>query len=179
MQIRPASPADAPALADLGERLWRETYTGLIPSSNLELHLAETFGLVQQTGELMDPANWTLVVDVDGVPHGYSLLRAHGPKMATAQVPFERPLEVVRFYVDRSLHGRGAAQVLMAEVLARAEAAGHDGVWLQVWEQNPRAIRFYAKAGFLDAGDATYRIGEQVDRDRLLVHSFMARPLRP
>ncbi len=175
MQIRPATPADATTLALLGERLWRETYTGLIPQSNLELHLAATFGLVQQTAELVDPANWTLVVEVDGVLLGYALLRAHGPKTATPQVPFERPLEVVRFYVDRTLHGRGTAQVLMAEVLARAEAAGHDGVWLQVWEQNPRAIRFYAKAGFLDAGDATYRIGEQVDRDRLLVHTLMTR----
>ena len=118
-----------------------------------------------------------LVVEVDGVPLGYALLRAHGPKAATPQVPFERPLEVVRFYVDPTLHGHGAAQALMAEVLARAEAAGHDGVWLQVWEQNPRAIRFYAKAGFIDAGDATYRIGEQVDRDRLLVHTLMARGL--
>ena len=177
MQIRPATPADAQVLADLGERLWRETYTGLIPQSNLELHLAGTFGLVQQTGELVDPANWMLVIEVDGALLGYALLRAHGPKITTPAVPFERPLEVVRFYMDRTLHGRGAAQVLMAEVLARAEAAGHDGVWLQVWEQNPRAIRFYAKAGFIDAGDATYRIGEQVDRDRLLVHTLMSRSL--
>jgi len=170
MQIRSALPTEAQALALLGERLWRETYTGLIPQANLELHLAGTFGLVQQTGELVDPANWMLVLEVDGALLSYALLRAHGPKEATPAVPFQRPLEVVRFYVDRSLHGQGAAQALMAEVLARAAAAGHDGVWLQVWEQNPRAIRFYAKAGFIDAGDATYRIGHQVDRDRLLVH---------
>jgi ribosomal protein S18 acetylase RimI-like enzyme len=50
-------------------------------------------------------------------------------------------------------------------------------VWLQVWEQNPRAIRFYAKAGFMDAGDASFRIGEQVDRDRLLVHALMTRSM--
>jgi ribosomal protein S18 acetylase RimI-like enzyme len=50
-------------------------------------------------------------------------------------------------------------------------------VWLQVWEQNPRALRFYAKAGFTDAGGATYRIGHQVDRDRLLVHALLARSI--
>ncbi|MFN7959327.1 MAG: GNAT family N-acetyltransferase [Holophagaceae bacterium] len=172
MLIRPALPADAEALASLGERLWRETYTGLIPAPNLDLHLAETFGLVQQTGELLDPASWFLVIEVEGVFLGYALLRAHGPKAPGPGVPFDRPLEVARFYVDRTLHGRGAAQALMAEVLARAAAAGHDGVWLQVWEQNPRAIRFYAKAGFTDAGEATFRIGKQVDRDRLLVQAL-------
>ncbi len=177
MLIRPALPTEAPELSRLGERLWRETYTGLIPQSNLELHLASTFGLVQQAAELADPANRTLVIEGDGALLGYALLQAHGPKAPTPAVPFEHPLEVARFYVDRSLHGHGAAQALMAEVLARAEAAGHDGVWLQVWEQNPRALRFYAKAGFRDAGGATYRIGQQVDRDRLLVHALLARSL--
>ena len=172
MLIRPALPADAAALATLGERLWRETYTGLIPNSNLELHLAATFGLVQQAGELADPANWMLVIEESAGFMGYALLRAHGPRTANPALPFARPLEVARFYVDRTLHGRGAAQALMADVLAQAAAAGHDGVWLQVWEQNPRAIRFYEKAGFTDAGEASYRIGTQVDRDRLMVQAL-------
>ena len=176
MRIRPALPVDAPALALLGERLWRETYTGLIPASNLELHLAETFGAAQQATELADPLGRMLVLDVDGVLHGYAWLRAGGPENEAA-FPFARPLEVARFYVDRTQHGSGAAQALMAAVLAHAAEAAHDGVWLQVWEQNPRAIRFYAKVGFTDAGDATFRIGQQVDRDRLLVHTLMTRNL--
>ena len=44
MLIRPAHSDDAQDLSVLGRRLWRETYTGLIPASNLELHLAATFG---------------------------------------------------------------------------------------------------------------------------------------
>lgn len=175
MRIRPALPPDAPELALLGERLWRETYTGLIPASNLELHLAATFGADRQAGELADPASRTLVIERDERLRGYALLRAHGPEPEHPGCAFSRPLEVARFYVDRSLHGSGAAAQLMSAVLALAAGAGHDGVWLQVWEQNPRAIRFYAKMGFLDAGEATYRIGKQVDRDRLLVHTLMAR----
>ncbi len=174
MQIRPAVPSDAPALALLGERLWRGTYAGLIPDSNLELHLAETFGLPQQAAELTDPACRTLVIESEGALAGYALLKAHGPEPAHPGFHFVKPLEVARFYVQASLHGRGAAQRLMAAVLDHAVAAGHDGVWLQVWEQNPRAIRFYAKAGFQDAGGATFRVGEQVDRDRVLVHTLMA-----
>ncbi|HEY3270072.1 MAG TPA: GNAT family N-acetyltransferase [Geothrix sp.] len=177
MPIRAALPADAQDLAILGERLWRETYTGLIPASNLELHLAETFGLSQQAAELADPACCTLVLEHDGALLGYALLRAGYPEHENPAFHFVKPLEVARFYVDASLHGQGAAQKLMAAVLEHAATAGHDGVWLQVWEQNPRAIRFYAKAGFADAGEATFRVGEQVDRDRLLVHGLMVRPL--
>ncbi|WP_243316521.1 GNAT family N-acetyltransferase [Geothrix paludis] len=173
MLIRIALPSEAPALAALGERLWRETYTGLIPASNLELHLAETFGPRQQAEELADPACRTLVIVEGNALLGYTLLQARGPEEGRASFHFVNPLEVARFYVDASLHGRGAAQALMAAALDHAASAGHDGVWLQVWEQNPRAIRFYAKAGFQDVGEATFRVGEQVDRDRVLVHNLM------
>jgi len=177
MRIRTALPADAQALSLLGERLWRETYTGLIPESNLELHLAETFGPRQQAAELADPACTTLIIEADALLLGYAWLRAGGPEVEHTKCRFDKPLEVARFYVDRTLHGTGAAQDLMAAVLDQAIASGHDGLWLQVWEQNPRAIRFYTKAGFSDAGDASFRIGEQVDRDRLLVHTLMTRTL--
>ncbi|HEX4844941.1 MAG TPA: GNAT family N-acetyltransferase [Geothrix sp.] len=177
MLIRPALSTEAQDLAVLGRRLWRETYTGLIPESNLAMHLTETFGSVQQAAELADPACRILVIEHDGALLGYALLRAGGPDPEPPSFHFVKPLEVARFYVDASLHGQGAAQQLMAAALDHAASAGHDGVWLQVWEQNPRAIRFYAKAGFIDAGDATYRIGNQVDRDRLLVHGLMVRPL--
>lgn len=177
MPIRTALPADAQDLAILGERLWRETYSGLIPESNLAMHLAETFGLEQQAAELADPSCRALLIEEGGVLLGYALLRAGRPESATTPFHFQKPMEVARFYIDASLHGTGAAQALMATVLEQGAAAGHDGVWLQVWEQNPRAIRFYAKAGFIDAGDASFRIGKQVDRDRLLVHALMGRGL--
>jgi ribosomal protein S18 acetylase RimI-like enzyme len=76
---------------------------------------------------------------------------------------------VARFYVDRSLHGTGAAQALMMAVLAHAASAGQDAVWLQVWEQNPRAIRFYARAGFTDVGGTIFLVGSSSYRDRVLV----------
>ncbi|HJU83286.1 MAG TPA: GNAT family N-acetyltransferase [Holophagaceae bacterium] len=173
MLIRTALPVDAQDLVVLGRRLWREAYEGLIPESNLALHLAETFGSRQQAAELADPACRTLVIERDGALAGYALLKAHAPNPAHPGFHFVNPLEVARFYVDASLHGRGAARALMTAALDHAAAAGHDGVWLQVWEQNPRAIRFYAKAGFRDVGEATFRVGEQVDRDRVLVHNLM------
>jgi len=171
MVIRPALSTEAQDLAVLGRRLWRETYAGMIPESNLEQYLAETFGPSQQAAELADPACRTLVLAEGDALLGYAWLRAKAPEV---QVPFENPLEVARFYVDRSLHGRGAARSLMAAVLAHASTAGHDGVWLQVWDQNPRAIRFYAKAGFRDVGETIFLVGSLSYRDRLLTHRLVA-----
>ena len=172
MVIRPAVPADAQELALLGKRHWRETYVDLIPASDLESYLAEAFGPSQQAAELADPACRTLVLAEGGVLLGYAWLRAKAPEV---EVPFDSPLEVARFYVDRALHGTGAARSLMAAVLAHAASAGHDGVWLQVWEENPRALRFYAKAGFKDVGETVFLVGALSYRDRLLTHRLVTR----
>ena len=42
-------------------------------------------------------------------------------------------------------------------------------MWLSVWEQNPRAIAFYAKVGFRDVGSADFHVGSDRQTDRILV----------
>jgi GNAT superfamily N-acetyltransferase len=172
MLIRPAVPGDVQELALLGERLWRETYTGLIPAANLEAHLADAFGRSQQAAQLADQDSTILVLQEGDSLVGYAWLRACGPEPDWSTRPFNDPLEVARFYLDRLLHGTGAAQSLMAAVLSHAVRAGHDGVWLQVWDQNPRAMSFYVKAGFTDEGETVFPVGDLVYRDRLLVHTL-------
>ncbi len=49
--------------------------------------------------------------------------------------------------------------------LERAAQNGHDVVWLTVWESNDRAIRFYQKYGFKEAGELTFVLGQDVQRD--------------
>ncbi len=169
MLIRRALPTDADALATLAERLWRETYTGRIPAPDLEQHLAEAFGPAQQAAELADPACRTLLLEGGGNLLGYTLLRAHGPAPGTSSTEFLNPLEVVRFYLDQSVHGTGVARELMEATLAEAAAAGHDGVWLQAWERSARALRFYAKLGFTPAGTTTFAVGSRVYHDLVLV----------
>ncbi|MCC6781841.1 MAG: GNAT family N-acetyltransferase, partial [Planctomycetes bacterium] len=54
---------------------------------------------------------------------------------------------------------------LMDAALAHARAGGHDGVWLQVWEHNARARRFYEKCGFVAVGISTFLFGAITERD--------------
>ena len=169
MLIRHALPADADVLAALAERLWRETYTGRIPAPDLEQHLAEAFGPAQQAAELADPTCRTLLLEGGGNLLGYTLLCAHGPAPGTSSAEFLNPLEVVRFYLDQSVHGTGAARELMEAIFAEAATAGHDGVWLQVWEHNPRARRFYTKVGFTPVGTTVFQVGTREYHDLVLV----------
>ncbi len=53
--------------------------------------------------------------------------------------------------------------------MAQARAWGADMLWLGVWEHNDRALAFYARQGFREAGDHVFQIGQQIDRDLILV----------
>ena len=170
--IRPAAPADAPALAALGERTFRDTFAADNTPEDLAAHLAATYGPARQAEELADPRRTTLVAATDA-----GELIAFAQLLAGAAPPCvagPAPIELLRFYVDRGWHGRGVAQALMAATLEAAAARGAETIWLGVWERNPRAIAFYRKWGFEDVGSHDFMLGSDRQTDRILVRPVEA-----
>jgi GNAT superfamily N-acetyltransferase len=169
VRVRPAGAPDAPWLAALAERTFRETYTAHNTPDDMERYVAAHFGPALQEAELRDPRRITLVAEEAGRAAGYAQL-ARGP--APESVTGPAPMEIVRFYVDRPWHGGGVAQTLMAAAASMARAAGARTLWLGVWERNERAIAFYRKSGFADVGTKIFVLGTDHQRDLVL-----ARPL--
>jgi len=174
--IRPARPQDATELSALIARTFSETFGPHTPPDDLAVHVASTYTPELQAAEIVDPAGNILVVETTA-PHGNSsligyahLFRSPAPAVITGPTP----LELKRFYVDFSWHGRGIAQMLMTEVLRTAMAQGARTLWLGVWEGNARAIAFYRKYGFLRVGEHLFPVGSDPQIDWLLVRSLDA-----
>jgi GNAT superfamily N-acetyltransferase len=119
----------------------------------------------QQTRELSDPDVTTLLVHDAARIAGYAQIRKGS---APACVPGDAPIELHRFYIDRPWHGCGLSQTLFAAACAVARGLAGATLWLKVWERNPRAIAFYAKAGFVDVGTADFFVGADRQTDRVL-----------
>jgi ribosomal protein S18 acetylase RimI-like enzyme len=165
--IRRAEPADAGPLADFAARIFDETFGPDNRPEDMAAHLADRFGVRQQTEEILHPDIVTLLVEDDGRRLiGFTQVRRHDPP---ACVTGEAPVEIGRFYVDRPWQGRGLAQRLMAAALDAARSLGGETVWLTVWEHNPRAIAFYGKHGFRDVGSQPFRLGSDLQTDRVMV----------
>ena len=167
MRIRRGVPADAPALAEFAARTFAETFGAFNAPENLAAHLANAYGVPQQTRELTDAATVTLLGEDDA-----STLVAYAQLRRTPPLPCVTHADAVqlqRFYVDRPAHGRGAAQALMEAAKATARELGGRHLWLAVWERNPRAIAFYGKCGFVDVGDTVFYVGPDRQIDRVLV----------
>ena len=168
--IRRATLADAPALAALAARTFRDTFGADNTPEDMALHLAAAYGSEQQAREIADPAMITLVADDSGTLVAFAQLR-RGPAPACVTGP--APIEIQRFYLATDWHGRGPAHTLMAQAFAVARAAGAESIWLGVWERNPRAIAFYRKFGYADVGEQAFVLGTDRQTDRILSRSLV------
>ena len=164
--IRRGKVADAAALAVFGERMFLETFGPSNDPAHIRAYLDEAFGLAQQSAELADPDTTILLATFDDALVAYAQLRRGPPPECVAHGD---AIELQRFYLDRHAHGSGLASTLMDEVRATATALGAAYIWLGVWENNPRAIAFYAKCGYDDVGSKTFDVGTDRQVDRVMV----------
>lgn len=169
LTIRPATLADAAALAEIAARTFDDTFSPHTPSEDMALFLAEKYGLAQQTAEIRDPAMTTLLVEIEGRLAGFAQLK-EGTAPECVAAP--RPIEIYRFYLDREWKGRGVAQALMAAARAEARRLGAETIWLGVWERNHRAIAFYSKCGFTEVGSHLFPVGNDPQVDRIMVSAL-------
>jgi ribosomal protein S18 acetylase RimI-like enzyme len=171
--IRRATAADARLLADIGAALFRQTYAEQIPAAEIGAYVASDFGEEQQRAEIEDPTVVTLLAEAplpgtgEDALVGFAQLRQ---KPLPTSARGNANVELWRIYVERDWHGRRVGQSLLRAVgEAARETLAATGIWLGVWEQNPRAISFYEKNGFEAVGHQEFRVGPEVHQDIVLV----------
>jgi ribosomal protein S18 acetylase RimI-like enzyme len=178
IHVRRAGAADAVVLSEFAERIFRETFEANNDPADLAAYLAEAFGADRQRAEIAEPEAIVLLAEditgstgsnSDAPLAGYSHLTAGG---APDSVSGPDPLELKRFYIDRAWQGTGLAQMLMQATIEAAVAAGARTLWLGVWEHNPRAIAFYRKFSFVEAGSHEFMLGRDRQTDLIMMRSL-------
>ena len=163
---RDAALADWPRLDAMAQASWIETFSHSCSADDLASYLATAFGPAGQLRrDLGDPAiRFRLAMDDEEVA-GYA-------KLAPASlVEVEAPAtdrQLSQLYVLRAWQGSGVAAALMDWAITAARSDGADALFLTVWEENHRALRFYRRYGFVHVGDHDFPVGNQIDRDLIM-----------
>ncbi|HEX8500185.1 MAG TPA: GNAT family N-acetyltransferase [Pyrinomonadaceae bacterium] len=165
LTIRRAGPEDAVVLAELGARTFSETFAADNSPEDMAAYLDASFSPARQTAELNDPASTFFIAEVGGLAAGYAMLHAGGPAEG---IEGAKPVELVRLYVSREWLGRGVGEALMRACVDEARSAGHETIWLGVWERNGRAQAFYRKWNFRAVGEHVFRLGSDPQTDILM-----------
>ena len=163
--IRPASPFDLAALQAIGRKTFAETFAASNSEENLASYLEEGFSEDKLGEELRNENSQFYFALQKEEVIGYLKVN-----WADAQSENQDPnaLEIERIYVLQQYHGTQVGALLYEQALAIAQARKAPYIWLGVWEENPRAIRFYQKQGFVEFGEHIFQLGDDAQRDVLM-----------
>ena len=167
--LRVAGASDALCIGVLATQVFLDTYAldGIRPSLAREvLHHLSTGAIARS---LADPGTVFVLAERAGNLIGFAQLTI-GATQENAGT--EATVELGRLYVQRAFAGKGVGTRLLefAEELAGARGAG--ALWLTAWVGNRRALAFYARRGYVDAGATTYVFEDEEYENRVLVRSL-------
>jgi ribosomal protein S18 acetylase RimI-like enzyme len=176
MTVRPATPTDAAALAEVAAVTFPLACPPDMPREDVEAFVATQLSAERFTAYLADPARIVLVDDPGGgaALAGYTMVVLGEPYAAdvAAAIRIRPTAELSKIYVRPEQQGSGTARALLDRTLAAAADRGAAGMWLGTNGANARAQRFYAKAGFAHVGTRRFQVGNRLEHDVV-----MERPL--
>jgi diamine N-acetyltransferase len=167
VSIRLAVPRDAPALAAVARKSFDQAFSGhpLNRPEDMQAYMDTAFSLEAISGELTDPANTYYIAEIGGEMAGYAKVIKG---TVEGEIAAKDPIELSRLYSLDEWIGKGVGKALMLRLLDDAAGAGHDVMWLGVWEHNHRAQEFYRKFGFEKYGEHVFLLGTDPQTDWLL-----------
>lgn len=169
IRVRTAQSDDLTELAAVAATTFPLACPPSVTADNVAAFIAANLSAERFADYLADPNRLVLVATGKTRILGYAML-IHGvpddPDVQRA-VPLRPAIEVSKMYTLPDVHGTGVSAALMAESLQRGADAAC--VWLGVNQENLRAQRFYAKSGFRVNGTKTFRLGDSVEHDYVMV----------
>ncbi len=165
IEIRLIGVGDVLVLQQLACQTFTETFAHCNTPENLSKYLDEKYSVETLGAELANPLSAFYIAICAGKVAGFLKLNT-----GAAQTELQEPdvLEIERIYVLQEFHGKGVGQVLFDKAMAEAVNANCRNVWLGVWEENYRAIRFYTKNGFVKFDTHIFKMGDDEQTDWMM-----------
>jgi ribosomal protein S18 acetylase RimI-like enzyme len=152
-------------LQRISRQTFSETFSTGNTEENMRKYLEEGFSSEKLTSELNNPNSAFYFAMLDNTVIGYLKLNLG---QAQTELKDDKAVEIERIYVLKAYHGKRIGQLLYEKAIQVARQANADYVWLGVWEENPRAIRFYEKNGFVEFDKHIFRLGNDEQTDIMM-----------
>lgn len=169
--IRLARSSDVPALSELARRTWAQAFGDSVSPEDGAAELEKKRSVDYFAEALREQT--ILVAEKAGGLVGYVQFGDVRIPEVSRQAGDQA---VHRVYVDAPFQGRGLGRRLLEAALAHPRLARAGRVYLQVWEQNARALALYESVGFRKIGTTRFAIGSQPMEDLVLRLDVTRRP---
>jgi diamine N-acetyltransferase len=170
-QLRAPTPDDLSKLARLGRDTFIETFGPLYTPEDLNTFLQKVHSEKTVAEELADPKLTHRVID-----SGQDLVAFI--KIGPVHVPVENPapdaMEIWQIYVRREFISHGFGKQLMAWADEEFQKHKAGDIYVSVFSENDRAIRFYQRHGFQKIGEYDFPVGDQIDLEWIMLRPALA-----
>ncbi|WDT67060.1 GNAT family N-acetyltransferase [Cloacibacterium sp. TD35] len=165
MKIRKLNIDDLETLRDLSIQTFKETFSEVNTEEDMQKYLHENLSIEKLKSELENPNSEFYFAENNDEILGYLKLNF---KDAQTEKLEENYFEIERIYVLKIFLDQKIGQILFDKAIEIGREKNLEYVWLGVWEENHRAIRFYEKNGFEIFGKHDFTLGEDVQTDLLM-----------
>lgn len=166
IKIEPVKPTDLKQLIEISRNTFKATFLRANNKQNLEKYLKKQLSTVQLAMELDNLNSKFYFVKLGVKIVGYLKLNMAG---AQTEATYPQALEIQRIYILPEYQRMGIGNQLLMFTIQRAKRLSKKLIWLGVWEQNVKAQRFYSKAGFVRTAEHSFRIGDEVQTDWIMI----------
>ena len=165
MQIRKIDISDLENLQKISIQTFSETFSDVNSEENMQQYLSENLSLEKLKSELENPNSIFYFAENENQILGYLKLNFGDAQTENQDA---EALEIERIYVLKAYLGQNIGKILFEKALQIAEGKNCSYIWLGVWEENHRAIRFYEKNGFEIFGNHQFTLGNDIQTDLMM-----------
>jgi ribosomal protein S18 acetylase RimI-like enzyme len=163
--VSEASITDLESIKQIGRETFFETFAESNTEADMTKYLDENFNDDKLTAELKNSDSYFFISWEGKSPIGYMKLNVG---QAQTEIRDEVSIEIERIYVKQAYHGKKVGQILYEKALEITHQMKKEYIWLGVWEENPKAIRFYEKNGFIAFDKHIFKMGEDEQIDIMM-----------
>jgi diamine N-acetyltransferase len=169
IELRKPLRAEIPQLADLGRRLFQQTFDGLYSEVDLNAFLDRVFHHDGIAADWDDGCEFWVAIDAEAKWVGYC-------KAGPVRVPIElgdvNALELRQMYVEKQHHRCRIGSRFMERFHDLCQRRKVDQAVISCWSENTQALAFYRSFGFQVIGQYDFMVGQHRDLEYILSKSI-------
>lgn len=165
IKIQEVQTSEVKTLQSLSKTTFSESFASFNSIENLKTYFKSAFGIKQLLKEMNNPFSRYYFVYFDDVICGYFKINIGEGQ---TEIKSTEGLELERIYILAKHQGKKIGEKVLEEVKTIAQAVQKKYIWLGVWEQNIKAIKFYERFGFKKFDTHIYPIGDDPQIDWMM-----------
>jgi len=165
LTLQQVGPSAILTLQSISRQIFFEAFADTTSEANMKAYLDSSFSYDKLMAELENANSQFYFALFEGNVVGYLKLNTGD---AQTEQELAEALEIERIYVLAAFHGQKVGKALLNKAFEVAAELQCKTIWLGVWENNQRALRFYTKAGFEVFNSHIFRLGNDEQTDLMM-----------